>query len=247
MIVILWTKKWAEENQKKIKFFKTLKSSNATAKELKILSTLPTLLIAEEQTNPYGREGRKWIPSDFMATWTWQSVNTLSPVFSPLSGLNLYNTFQKVWPSDLWSLKAPNDIYLADKKIAGILLETKTPSLSNFQLAPQCFAPAKPGIRKHKNVQIIFGLGINVLTAPPNTECIKNHFSITESSWRNFLDDFWQSLINLINKNVSELSLDESQALTKTLQRHPQYKNLLQVRENGSLVFKDKTTHWSDL
>jgi len=237
LTVILWTKKWAEETQKQIKFFKTIKRHNTTAKELKTLSTLPTHLISEEQTNPYGRKKRRWSPSDFMATWTWQSAHVPSPVFSPLLGLTLYNTFQKIWPSDLWSLKAPNDIYLANKKTAGILLETEISSAIS----------AKVGIQKYRNVQIIFGLGINVLKAPPSAECIKNHHDVTELLWRKFLDHFWESLTDLINTNVSEIPSNDSKTLKKALQNHLQYKDLIQVCENGSLIFKDKTIHWSDL
>lgn len=225
MTVILWTKKWAEKTKKELKFFKTLKSSNNTAKELKNISEIPLLLIAQKQTQPYGRKKRQWIPSDFMATWTWQNTYTPSPVFSPLLGLALYNAFQQIWPSDLWSLKAPNDIYLADKKTAGLLLETQV----------------------SKNTQIIFGLGINVLEAPSHAKCISNYHAVDELLWRNFLEIFWQSLLKLNNRNISKISLEESKSLTKALRNHSQYKNLVQIQEDGSLIFKDKTVHWLDL
>ena len=244
MTAILWTKKWAEETQKTFKFFKILKSSNSTAKELKNISDIPLLLIAQKQTSPYGRKGRKWDPSDFMATWTWQSSHTLPTIFSPLLGLTLYNAFQQIWPSDLWSLKAPNDIYLADKKIAGLLLETQ---ISNENCSSNHVMPAKAGIQQSRDVQIIFGLGINVSKAPSYAECIQNHFLITELLWRKLLDHFWNSLNNLINRNISKISLDESQALKQALQKNLKYKDLVQVLEDGSLVFQNKTLHWLDL
>ena len=226
MTLILWTKKWAEETQKSFKFFKTLESSNTTAKALKDISHTPLLLIAQEQTNPYGRKGKKWNPSDFMATWTWQNSQPLSPVFSPLLGLHLYNSLQKIWPSDLWSLKAPNDIYLANKKTAGLLLETQI---------------------KKDYVQIILGLGVNVLKALKNFECIQNHHTVTESFWKKFLDYFWISFNDLINRKVSKISSDESKLLKQALQKNLQYKDLVQVTEDGSLVFQDRTLHWLDL
>ena len=222
MSVILWTKKWSQ----KTKFFETIESSNKAAKELTNIPETPLLLIAQKQTNPYGRRGRKWQPSDFMATWTWKHTHTPPSVFSPLLGLALYKAFQQTWPSDLWSLKAPNDIYLSNKKSAGLLLETQ--------------------INKD-HIQVILGLGINVLKAPFNAEFINNHYVVTELLWRKFLDFFWKALMDLKNKNISRMTLDESHSLKKALRNHLQYKNLEQVLEDGSLVFKDKILHWSDL
>ena len=225
MTVILWTKKWAEET-KNFKFFETIESSNKKAKKLKNISKDLLLLIAREQTNPYGRRGRKWQASDFMATWTWKSNTLPFSVFSPLLGLALYHSFQEVWPSHLWSLKAPNDIYLAHKKTAGLLLETQV----------------------HKNdVQVILGLGINVLKAPSHTECINNHHTVNECLWIHFLNYFWQSLSTLKNKNISKIPLNALLSLKQALRNHPQYKDLEKVLEDGSLVFKTKTLHWSDL
>ena len=225
MTVILWTKKWAEET-KNFKFFETVESSNNTAKQLKNISEDPLLLIARIQTNPYGRRGRKWYPSDFMATWTWKSKNPPSSVFSPLLGLALYHSFQKVWPSHLWSLKAPNDIYLAHKKTAGLLLETQ--------------------IQKDY-VQVILGLGINVLKAPDHAECINTHHTVNEFLWIRFLSDLWQALSTLKNQNNSKIPLNKLHFLKQALQNHPQYKDLEKVLEDGSLVFKNKTLHWLDL
>lgn len=224
MTVILWTKKWAEETQS-FKFFETVESSNKTAKKLKNISKNPLLLIARKQTNPYGRKGRKWHPSDFMATWTWAD-RPLPSVFSPLLGLALYHSFQEVWPSHLWSLKAPNDIYLAHKKTAGLLLETQI----------------------YKDyVQVILGLGINVLKTPHHAECINNHHIVNEFLWIRFLNYFWQIVSTLKNKNISKIPLNELHSLKQALKNHPQYKDLETVLEDGSLVFKNKTLHWSDL
>ena len=246
MTVTLWTKKWAEDNQKKIKFFETIKSSNTEAKNLKNISETPLLLISQEQTHPYGRKGRKWTPSDFMATWTWQTLTALSPVFSPLLGLTLYNSFQYIWPSDLWSLKAPNDIYLANKKIAGLLIETQVNMDPRFRGGEVVRCQPIP-LNIDEAVQVIFGLGINVLKAPPNTECIKNHHLVNEALWRKFLDCFWHSLVDLKDKNISQISFHDSKALKQALNKNPEYKELIQVLADGSLVFKDKTLHWSHL
>ena len=222
----LWTKKWAEDSGKPFDFFDTIKSSNAAAKNLKRTAEAPLLIMAQKQTHPYGRKNRMWTPSSFMATWTWGSSETLSPVFSPLMGLVLYKTFQNIWPSDLWALKAPNDIYLTGKKTSGLLLETQM--IGEY-------------------TQIILGLGINVFKAPAGAECIQNHHFVNEPVWKNFLDCFWKFFLELKNKNACKISLEESRALKQALKMHPQYRELNQVLEDGSLVFKNQTLHWLDL
>lgn len=248
MTVILWTKKWAEDTQKHFQFFNTVQSSNITAKSLKNIPKTPLLLMAQEQTHPYGRKGKKWTTSDFMATWTWKNSQVLPTVFSPLLGLALYNTFQRTWPSDLWSLKAPNDIYLAGAKTAGLLLETQAQTVPHHVHGDD---DKRDGINRLedniRDMQVICGLGINVLKASSNAECIQNHYKVTEFLWRKFLDHFWKSFTDLIQRNVSAISMNESQALEQALKKHLQYKNLIQVEANGSLIFKNKIVHWIDL
>ena len=173
---ILWTKSWAELNKKEFQFFKSISSSNDQANKIKTHTEKPFLILAEQQISPRGQRKKKWIPSDFMASWFWIKSNKNLSSFK--AGLALYEIFLKVWPSHLWSLKSPNDIYLDEKKVSGILLETVSCS------------------SKYK---IILGLGINVLEKPslPKSTSIQDHFTVNENLWSTFLTLLYRDFLEL--------------------------------------------------
>ena len=105
--------------------------------------TEPTLLVAERQTAGRGRLGRDW-QSDTqagIATLTFSLGLVLQP--ADWSGLSLavgLAVVQSLHP-DL-QLKWPNDVWLQDRKLAGILIETTS-------VGDQRFA--------------VIGIGINIL------------------------------------------------------------------------------------
>lgn len=85
----------------------------------------PVLLVAEHQTAGRGRLGRQWLSSDesTQTALTFSIGLALSP--TDWSGLSLavgVSVAQSLHP-DL-RLKWPNDIWLRDRKLAGILIET---------------------------------------------------------------------------------------------------------------------------
>ena len=105
--------------------------------------TEPTLLVAERQTAGRGRLGRDW-QSDTqagIATLTFSLGLPLSP--ADWSGLSLavgLSVVQSLHPA--LQLKWPNDVWLQDRKLAGILIETT--SVADIRFA-------------------VIGVGINVL------------------------------------------------------------------------------------
>jgi hypothetical protein len=81
-------------------------------------------------------------------------------VLAPLVGLALYEAAHKTWPDVAFNLKAPNDLYVHDKKIAGILIE------------------AVLGGPSGRDIRVVVGLGFNVLSAPSeisHATCLKAH------------------------------------------------------------------------
>jgi BirA family biotin operon repressor/biotin-[acetyl-CoA-carboxylase] ligase len=86
----------------------------------------PVLLVAEHQTAGRGRLGRQWLSCDDERSQTALTFSvglSLSP--TDWSGLSLavgVSVAQSLHP-DL-RLKWPNDIWLRDRKLAGILIET---------------------------------------------------------------------------------------------------------------------------
>lgn len=184
------------------------------------------LVVANFQTQGKGRGTHHWDSSpdsNFLSSWCTQIPNdvVLNPVFSCRVGLALYRALQSTWPWVDFNLKAPNDIYIHDKKLAGLLIE----------------------LTQSENVKIIVGLGLNVLQAPSQypaislsqalskdkstTEILKNSpeksssknnseylsKNLTESlseylpeSWHLFLSHWyfeWQQLFALNSSNTS--------------------------------------------
>jgi BirA family biotin operon repressor/biotin-[acetyl-CoA-carboxylase] ligase len=105
--------------------------------------TEPTLLVAERQTAGRGRLGRDWQSDtqDGLATLTFSLGLPLQP--ADWSGLSLavgLAVVQALHPA--LKLKWPNDVWLDDRKLAGILIETT--SVGNVRFA-------------------VIGIGINLL------------------------------------------------------------------------------------
>ena len=90
----------------------------------------PRMVVAQEQTKGKGRFGHKWYsPSNqglyvsylFYPDWEMEKVFFLNII----AGLSVANTVSKVGGGALSiKLKPPNDVYISDKKVCGILSET---------------------------------------------------------------------------------------------------------------------------
>lgn len=90
-----------------------------------------TLILSESQSSGRGRLGRQWISppgENIYATLLLKDFSLPVHALSWMASLAALDTLRKNFISlDLW-LKWPNDIYCGDKKICGILCETKTSS-----------------------------------------------------------------------------------------------------------------------
>lgn len=89
-------------------------------------------VLAKEQTAGRGRHGRQWISQGeekvfFSAKFSLTSIHFSIPLLSLFIGSAVLKTLLKHFPdlqNDL-KLKWPNDIYLQDKKVSGILIESE--------------------------------------------------------------------------------------------------------------------------
>ncbi|MDE0119322.1 MAG: hypothetical protein OXM55_04855 [Bdellovibrionales bacterium] len=144
------------------------------------------LFIAEFQTKGRGRKNRKWINSDMMTSWSHSLKQAPQPITVELMGQALCDALSLSWPSCPFRIKKPNDIYIKNKKMAGLLVEV---------------------VNKGNWYQLIIGLGMNVLTHPPSP-CftdLKKHVakeSITEKKWILFLDEWYKNRNAQIKKCV---------------------------------------------
>lgn len=124
-----------------------INSSNIYAKELlenpETRSRLPLLILAERQSAGRGRGGHSWwspegaILLSLVADWSDFGLTRAEPVEMSLRAANaLAGTMNELLtkkgkkdekPVPAAVVKPPNDVYVAGKKIAGILIESPTP------------------------------------------------------------------------------------------------------------------------
>jgi biotin-(acetyl-CoA carboxylase) ligase len=154
------------------------------------------------------------------------------PILSPIVCLALYNSLQSTSPSGYWSIKAPNDIYIAQNKVAGLLIENVSIGSAN---------------------RLIVGLGMNVSRHPKienagDLEKNMNH-SVSDKEWSGFLNEFWKNLNQAIDE-IKQTSLTDPQrsALRDALNRYSGLNEKYQaVLPDGGLRLKDRIIFWHEL
>jgi len=111
----------------------------------------PEWILAQNQTSPRGRNGRKWISGErnFSATLLMRLDESpqAAALRSFVMSLALFDALVAiVGPAHGLSLKWPNDVLLNCGKLAGILLES-------------CRG-------RNKSIELAIGIGVNLLDAP---------------------------------------------------------------------------------
>lgn len=106
----------------------TIDSTNRHAKDLaKAGKPEGTLVYAEEQTRGQGRRGRFWDSPRGKGLWFSLILRPQSdspiPLLNRLSALSLVQVIEKQFRLTP-QIKEPNDVFLQDRKLAGILVET---------------------------------------------------------------------------------------------------------------------------
>ena len=226
---------WAELQKIPVWFQATATSTNTVAKNESVSDQMISLYLTENQTAGRGRNQNTWLQSadagQLFSSWVFNLHLPPQPILAPLVGLALYKALDKTWGS-LFSLKAPNDIYLGDKKLAGILIE-------NIQSGPG----------RHR---LIIGIGLNVFSKPdlPTAICLADSIeaSVIESRWSEFLMELFSNLKQCALNSTSSLSLNDRQAILAALNRFPHLSDaFLEVQADGSLKSESRFINWSDL
>ncbi|MDR1925866.1 MAG: biotin--[acetyl-CoA-carboxylase] ligase [Planctomycetaceae bacterium] len=132
-----------------------ISSTSDRAKELVIapLTKFPVLIVAANQTSGRGRGNKKWwsekgclmmsIGVELCSDYFPADRNFL-PEVSPRVGRMLLEVLRKyIPPQDNINLKYPNDVYVNNKKIAGILIESPTPKTAVIGIGANINNPAK--------------------------------------------------------------------------------------------------------
>ncbi len=192
------------------------------------------LYFTDHQTQGRGRGPHSWITLDqgncLLSSWSFQVSRSPQPIMAAALGLAVYRALVASWPQLPWSLKAPNDIFLADKKVAGILIE-------NISEGP-----------KHR---LILGLGLNVFSKPElssATYVAEDLSALSVQDWCQTLDRLLLEITMTLAGTGAELSDSQQDALTAALNKNPLLQEkFLRVDAKGNLVKTTGVIRWSDL
>ncbi len=182
-----------------IRIYKSLPSTNNTAKELYMQGAGDgTVILAEEQTAGRGRMDRKWLSPAYKniiisillkPKIKVEKIYTLTLALA-IAGIDAIKGLNGLSPMIKW----PNDIYLNNKKLAGILTEFR--------------------VRRNEPAYVILGMGLNVNWNPekesgilfPSTSIFNETGRVTSRNeliariLRNFEDIY----IDILNENLDE-------------------------------------------
>ncbi|RYZ64404.1 MAG: hypothetical protein EOP05_22100 [Proteobacteria bacterium] len=244
--VASWTKTWALKEGLKVQFEAQTSSTNSLAKDDSNPVTKPTLesghvseptlYLSEVQTAGRGRGTHTWsgAPGALFSTWSYALNFPPQPILSPLVGLALYNAASTAFPGVLFNLKAPNDLYIGEKKLAGLLIET---------------------VMTGDEVVCAIGLGLNAGHAPQELEAqatgLSDHFKgeLNEAAWTRFLTLVKENFAHAVKDARSDsMRMDVRTRLVNALNLHPLLKEpVLVIDEFGQIHTPSKTIFWHQL
>jgi BirA family biotin operon repressor/biotin-[acetyl-CoA-carboxylase] ligase len=235
------TTQWALNNSLYVHHESSTSSTNDLAKAKAFDSTLSgnslCLFVADHQTAGRGRGKNHWIDakpgSTLLSSWSYLLRAKPQPTTSCLIGLAVYRALATTWSFLPWSLKAPNDIYLGAKKVAGILLES---------------------VIQGDEVRLIVGLGINVFSSPEEVttsgsilEFLPPGVPLLGEDWMACLDRLLFEVTGAVTRCEGALSPSDQATLVQVLNQHPLLsQKYSRIEENGTLHWIDgsKTPWW---
>ena len=191
--------------------------------------------LVDQQTSGRGRGSNTWDNPkpghSMMMSFSFAIKGTPQPISTPLAGLALAKTLENVFSVQNISLKAPNDILLNGKKMAGILVEV---------------------VQMGNEFRLIIGIGLNVYSAPKSqtdANFLDASALITKSKWQNFLSQL-QTELKLVSQEAlgTHLSEKQRQDILNYLNKNPnisdQYESLSPF---GDLSQAGKVISWREL
>ena len=161
------------------------------------LTTFWQVYLADHQLSGRGRGQNRWYNGEpgtcLLISFARKQFHAPSYLLSARLGLALYRAFTFIWPKLPWRFKAPNDIYLGEGKVAGLLIEL---------------------LQKGEIYFMILGVGINVFDSPrmPSNQSIKAKASclqnflekpLEKALWQSFLKMYYEQLPSLEQKKES--------------------------------------------
>lgn len=195
------------------------------------------LYLTDHQTAGRGRGQNSWSDPQgqtLLSSWSFQLPETPKPCLTARLGLAVFRALTSTWPILPLSLKAPNDIYLGDKKLAGLLIE-------NVQEGPRN--------------RLIIGLGLNVFSSPSQianashlAAALTDKEDLNGDVWESFLDRLLLEMTLVARAPQSDIPSLERKLLLFALNRFPGLnEKFTAVHADGSLSTASKKIHWMEL
>lgn len=186
---------------------------------------------AMRQSGGRGRRGRKWTGIEGNLYFTYSIKIPLSELsrFVCLIGLSLAKTIKFFLPHNKVQIKWPNDVFLEDKKISGILLE-------NIQ----------------KDLWAV-GIGVNIIGAPVLENSSYQATSLKEYGFqldrvdflhyylKNFtedLEDYQKNGFEAVKKQWLDMALNLQQEIIIKTETESKKGVFLTLDDNGYLILK---------
>ncbi|MDG0815849.1 biotin--[acetyl-CoA-carboxylase] ligase [Bdellovibrio svalbardensis] len=236
------TSQWAENNHVFVTYQPQVDSTNNLAKEEafeeELLAESLCLYLTDHQTAGRGRGTHTWTDSrpgsSLLSSWSYLLATKPQPTTSCLVGLAVYRACSSTWPFLAWNLKAPNDIYIGDKKIAGILVEN---------------------VIQGDEVRLIIGLGLNVTSSPESVETATSLIEelppgapLLGQDYTAFLDRLLFELTIAVSYCEEPLSPTDQLSLLTALNLHPLLEEIYTgMQADGSLFTATKKINWMSL
>lgn len=236
------TSQWGENNHLYVEYEKEMTSTNLIAKDEAFADNISKeslcLYVTDSQTAGRGRGKNMWVSpnpgSSLLSSWSYLLGVRPQPITSCLVGLALYRACATTWPFINWNLKAPNDIYIAEKKVAGILLES---------------------IAQGHKVRLIVGIGFNLLSAPEEIEtatCLIDNLPLGApllgQDYTAFLDRLLFELTDVLSRCDQPLNTTDQLAILAALNRNPTLMTPFSAMdEKGNLQQGKNIISWTSL
>lgn len=209
------TATWAKSQGFFNRYFPVTTSTNDIAKKEAftpdLLENEFCLYLTDEQTAGRGRLERTWTSPQaggaLLSSWSFQVDSAPQPIFTTLAGLALYASAKATWPFLDWHLKSPNDLYIKNKKVAGLLVET---------------------VSQGSEYRLIIGLGINILSHPAEIDtstCLLKNLNaeapLLGEDWISFIERLFFEFSRLIPQITEEPTTTQMQSLLYVLNQFP--------------------------
>ncbi|MCB0361790.1 MAG: hypothetical protein KDD35_03675 [Bdellovibrionales bacterium] len=236
--VFEWSQKWAQKQTDLfLQAWMETDSTNNQAKQNLLPDNFQVgLYLTRHQSHGRGRYQRVWrdggLGQYLLSSWVFRMFASPQHLTGPIFGLALYRALKKQFPKVQLGLKAPNDILISNKKVAGILIETLSFSNQYF---------------------LIVGIGLNVFAAPHELDeaaSLASSQILDAQSWLEFLDRLYFELtqaVQLCARPQLERSEQNELRLALNCCIKDNADEILEVTPEGNLLTKDACLPWTNL